>query len=204
MRAVNLLPEDARNSGPEILTTTSVAAGAGALFLAVVVFLTLSYVQAHNRVADRDETLQALSQSVEQLQAAQAASAAGQSNDQARVAAFTAAASARMAWDDLLDDVSRVLPDGSWLTSLNMQAAAPVSVPAGTTTAVAGGSVPTTFTVSGVAFSHDVVATVMQRLARVPALSDVTLQQSTRADIGERPAYQFTMSAALRPAGVDR
>ena len=39
----------------------------------------------------------------------------------ARVAAFTTAASARMRWDNLLDDVSRVLPAGSWLSSLNMQ-----------------------------------------------------------------------------------
>ena len=39
----------------------------------------------------------------------------------------------------------------------------------------------------------------MQRLELVPALSDVTLQSSTRAKVGTRNAYQFTLSANVLP-----
>ena len=39
----------------------------------------------------------------------------------------------------------------------------------------------------------------MQRLELVPALSDVTLQSSTRAKVGTRNVYQFTLSANVLP-----
>jgi Tfp pilus assembly protein PilN len=94
-----------------------------------------------------------------------------------------------MKWDDLMDDISRVLPAGSWLSSLNMQSAASDAAAPTTST------VPTTFTVSGTAFTQDVVAQVMERLELLPALSDVTLQSSARTAVGAGQAYQFTMSA---------
>src|SRR4051794_20238098 len=122
MRAVNLLPEDARGEGRSVtlLTTTSVAVTAAALFVAVAVFVGVSFTQAHNKVSDKRTTLEGLQHQVTELQAARAASASTQTSDQVRVAAFTTASSGRMSWDDLLDDVSRVLPAGSWLTSLNL------------------------------------------------------------------------------------
>jgi Tfp pilus assembly protein PilN len=98
-----------------------------------------------------------------------------------------------MRWDGLLDDLSRVLPAGSWLTSLNMKTGSSTAMPSTPTSTDA--SVPTAFTVSGVAFSQDTVASVMQRLSLVPALSDVTLQSSSRTTVGTTKAYQFTMSA---------
>ena len=58
---------------------------------------------------------------------------------------------------------------------------------------------PTAFTASGFAFTTDIVAGVMQRLELVPALSDVTLQSSTRAKVGTRNVYQFTLSANVLP-----
>ena len=58
-----------------------------------------------------------------------------------------------MKWDDLLDDISRVLPAGSWLSSLNMQAGTTAPAAAGPTPATA--TAPTAFTVSGVAFTQD-------------------------------------------------
>jgi Tfp pilus assembly protein PilN len=206
MRAVNLLPEDARGDrgAAALLTTTSVAAVGAALFAAVLIIVGVSFVQAHGKVSDRQETLDSLTQEVTALQAQRAASASSQTTDQARVAAFTAAASGRMAWDGLLDDLSRVLPAGSWLTSLNMQGGVPVTTASGVPTPVVGATLPTAFTVSGLAFSHDVVVRVMQRLSRVPVLSDVTLQSSARTQVGTRSAYQFTMSANIRPPGGDR
>jgi Tfp pilus assembly protein PilN len=187
MRAVNLLPEDGRERGPELLTQTSVLAGGAGLLAAVTLFVGFSYVQAHGKTSDRSDTLSALRK---------------HTGDQARVAAFTAASSARMTWDELFDDISRVLPAGSWLTSMNMQGGAPVTAIAGA--AAVPTSAPTAFTVSGVAFSNDVVAQVMQRLALVPLLGDVTLQTSSKTPIGASNAYSFTMSASILPPGADR
>ena len=200
MRAVNLLPEQDRPGGmPTVLTTTSVAAGGGALLAAVILFMGISFVQSHNKVSDRSDTLNALEQQVAQVQAAAARSAAQQGVDQSRVTAFTTAASSRMAWDELLDDISRVLPAGSWLSSLNMQAGAAAPVPGSTTAAV-----PTSFTVTGLAFTQNIVAEVMQRLELVPALAGVTLQSSSKTAVGTAGAYQFSMSASVLPPEVPR
>jgi Tfp pilus assembly protein PilN len=201
MRAVNLLPEQNRpGTRPTVLTTTSVLAGGGALLAALVLFVGVSFVQGHGKASDRRDTLAKLERNVDTLRVAQARSTAQQGSAQARVAAFTTASGARMNWDDLLDDISRVLPDGSWLSSLNAQAgttapAAPAQTPAASTA-------PTAFTVSGVAFTPEIVAQVMDRLERVPALSNVTLQSSARTMAGSSQAYQFTMSANVLPTEV--
>jgi Tfp pilus assembly protein PilN len=190
MRPVNLLPEDSRPGRvPTLLTTTSVLAGGAVLLTALLVVVGVSFAHSHGKASDRRDTLAAIDNKLERLEAAKARTAAQQGSDQARVAAFTSAAGARMKWDDLMDDISRVLPAGSWLSSLNMQSAASDAAAPTTST------VPTTFTVSGTAFTQDVVAQVMERLELLPALSDVTLQSSARTAVGAGQAYQFTMSA---------
>jgi len=197
MRAVNLLPEGNRPGGmPTVLTTNTVVGGGGAVLAVVLLLFGFMFFQSHGKVSDKSDTLSALQQQVTQVQAAAARSVAQQGVDQSRVAAFTTAASGRMPWDDLLDDLSRVLPAGSWLSSLNMQ---------GGTPAVTGAPVaaaPTSFTVSGVAFTEGIVAQVMERLELVPALSGVTLQSSSKTTIGNTNAYQFTMSANVQPTQV--
>jgi Tfp pilus assembly protein PilN len=198
MRAVNLLPEQNRRDGiPTLLTTKSVLAGGATLVTAAALFCGVSFVQSHDRASDRRDTLAGLQRQVDALELAKDRTAAAQSGDRARVAAFTTAAGARMRWDNLLDDLSRVLPAGSWLSSLDMQSttAAPVTASPMPVTTTA----PTAFTASGFAFTQDIVAGVMQRLELVPALSDVTLQSSTRTKVGTRNAYQFTLNANVLP-----
>jgi Tfp pilus assembly protein PilN len=196
MRAVNLLPEQKRRGGKpsRISPTTSVIAGGAGLLALVVAAFAFLFVQSQGKVSGKQDNLAVLQQQVTELQDAQARKAALQSGDQARVGAFTTAAGARMRWDGLLDDISRVLPAGSWLTSMNMQTGGSTATPS-TPTVSTDATVPTAFTVSGVAFTQDTVASVMQRLSLVPALSDVTLQSSSRTTVGTTKAYQFTMSA---------
>ena len=122
MRAVNLLSEQNRGDGvPTILTTKSVLAGGATLVTAVGLACGVTFAQNHDRASDRRDTLAGLQRQVDALGVASDRTAAAKSSDSARVAAFTTAASARMRWDNLLDDVSRVLPAGSWLSSLDMQ-----------------------------------------------------------------------------------
>jgi Tfp pilus assembly protein PilN len=201
MRAVNLLPEENRAGRvPTLLTTTSVLAGGAVLLTALLVFVGVSFVQSHGKASDRRDTLAQIERQSDALKVAQAKSAAQQGSTQARLAAFTSASGARMTWDDLLDDISRVLPDGSWLTSLNAQAGTTAPAVAGSTPATS--TAPTAFTVSGVAFTPEIVAQVMDRLELVPALSDVTLQSSSQTSAGSSQAYQFTMSANVLPPEV--
>ena len=203
MRAINLLPDQGSQSLSRF-SAPSIAIGGASLLAIVAIFMGVSFMQAHSKVSSRQDTLAALTMKTAKLQTTVAKSAASQGSDQARVAAFSAAASARIPWDDLLDDVSRVLPSGSWLSSLNM-AVGSAAVPAPTTSGTpVPTSVPTSFTVSGFAFSQNEVARVMQRLALVPALAGVTLQNSTRADVGETKAFQFTINATVLAPEVDR
>jgi hypothetical protein len=55
--------------------------------------------------------------------------------------------------------------------------------------------------VTGYALSQDIVALALDRLALMPSLSDVSLQSTTRADVGNKKAVQFTIGANVRSAG---
>ena len=57
------------------------------------------------------------------------------------------------------------------------------------------GAAPTGFVVTGTAPSQAAVARTLDRLALIPALADVTLQSTQRAD---KKALQFTIGANLR------
>ena len=89
----------------------------------------------------------------------------------ARIGALSAALAGRLAWDRVLREVSLVLPDDVWLSSLS--ATAPVGASAST---VAAG-----FSINGQTYSHDGVARLLARLAIVPHLSNVQLLHSSVA-----------------------
>jgi Tfp pilus assembly protein PilN len=227
MRAVNLLPSDRKREGDARgvgaggssgrLTTARVAIVGGVLAAIVCGFIGFSFVGARSDVAKKQDALDAIKQQVaearahaiaaqQQSQQPQTATAALPADLKAQLDAFNMVASARIQWDQLLSDVSRVVPAGSWLSSLTLQGApatpvdpsAPAPTPSTPTAAVA----PTGFVVSGFALSQPVVAKLLQQLALVPMLSDVTLQRSERANIGADRAYQFTLSANVRLDGA--
>ena len=62
-------------------------------------------------------------------------------------------------------------------------------------------SAPTGFVVTGYALSQATVARALDRLALIPALSDVSLQSTQPAGVGSKQAVQFTIGANLRSAG---
>jgi Tfp pilus assembly protein PilN len=213
MRAVNLLPEESRGGGaPPVVTPATVAVGGTSLFLIAAVVVGVLYFHEHGRVSHRQDALAAVQKQIAVVQAenakrAAASSGAG-SNAENRVTAFDAASSGRINWDNLLDDVSRVLPAGTWLNTMSMQAGTATTPTTPTTTTTTGAAataataatpsttpLPTAFVINGVALSQDLVAKLMRRLALIPQLSTVTLQSSTRADVGKTKAFGFTVSA---------
>jgi Tfp pilus assembly protein PilN len=218
MRAVNLLPsERSPQADPRagavrggVLTSTRVAIAGAGLALAVSGVVGYTFVGARNDAAEKREALAAVQEQVARAEAeAEAAARANQQSAgpvlpadvKAQLDAFRMVESTRMQWDLLLGDVSRVLPSGSWLSSLTLQGM-PSTATGTTTSTPVPGATPTGFVATGYALSHNTVARLMQRLAVVPMLSDITLQRSEKANVGADEAFQFTLSANVRLNGA--
>jgi Tfp pilus assembly protein PilN len=206
MRAVNLLPEHRRPGHRSAdkrqgLSAKTVAAAAGGVLAVVCAAVAVVGVQARGVESDRSKTLTGLEEQISAAQAASAAAAQAKSQLQARFVAVTTASSTRVPWDRLLLDLSRVMPRNSWLSNLTASvpdmSATPAPAPAPGTPATA----PTSFIITGFARSQSVVPLVLDRLALIPALSDIGLQRSQSVDVGKRRAVQFTIQANLSPGG---
>src|SRR3954447_1816947 len=130
MRAVNFLPAPRVETRQDVAqsrarTTRSGALAAGLLVAFVTAALGYAFVHERSTVNDRRSTLDGLHAKVAETRAANAkthadnaSSAAVAAKTQGHVAAITSAASGRMAWDALLDQLSRVMPPGTSLESL--------------------------------------------------------------------------------------
>lgn len=201
MRPVNLLPRDQTRRSVRSTTVAGVAVpGVSPLALAALAalvligaLLALATVRERTKVDERRERLAAVQKELAATPAP-VQNAAGDAAA-ARLTAFASAAAARIAWDGVLRDVSRVLPEDAWLETL--AARAPT---ASGSTAAAPGSVPTAFTANGYTYSQKAVARVLTRLALVPALTNVQLQSSVATDIGDRRVVKFTVLADIDPA----
>jgi Tfp pilus assembly protein PilN len=208
MRAVNLLPADAtrgrRWGAGDRGAAKRVFVGAGVAAAVLMAALLAVFVQAHRSVSDKQETLNGMEQKVAAAEAKAAAVQAARSTAQARRVAVTEVNSKRITWEQVLRDLARVLPANVWLQ--NLQAQSPTPTVASSTTAASTttmtGSTPTAFVVSGYTSSQKGVARVIDRLSVLPWLSDVSLQQSTRADTPSGgKAVQFTIGANLSSTG---
>jgi Tfp pilus assembly protein PilN len=210
MEAINLLPAGAirhkrwgavadGGAAKRVLATAAVAAGV------VIVASGAAFVQAHNAVSDRQATLDRLEQQVATAQAKAAVVQAARTSAQARRVAVTEVNSKRITWEQVLRDLSRVLPANVWLQTLQAQSPTPTvgaSTASTTSPTTMTGTTPTAFVVTGYTSSQKGVARVIDRLSVLPWLSDVSLQQSTRADtaVGGK-AVQFTIGANLSSTG---
>lgn len=194
MRAVNLLPRDEvkRSFAAKRGVVFGSAAGA-ALVTVVLVSMTVS---AGGAIGEKQAEVDALRA---QIAAIPAPNVKDTSTDDAlaaqkgaRIGALSAALTTRVAWDRVLRQVSLVLPEDVWLTTLT--AAAPTA----TAGAAAAGS---GFTLAGSTYSQNGVARFLSRLAVLPDLENVRLQSSQSALVSERELVQFTILADVRGPG---
>jgi Tfp pilus assembly protein PilN len=206
MRAVNLLPVDAR-PGSRLLTVGREASARRVLsragIAAGVLALAFTGLVVHQRgiVDDRRKELHDVETRLVAAEARAAEVKAAQAASQARLTAFQTVVAQRIMWEDVLRDLSRVLPANVWLQSLNatsptLTAGATAAAPVAAT----AGAMPTGFTVMGEADSQVRVADILDRLALLPWLTTVTLQSSTRSS-GEDSTLQFTIGATLGSTG---
>jgi Tfp pilus assembly protein PilN len=200
MRAVNLLPEELRPGhrwakigrgaqARRVLGASGVAAGVLAVGLMGVV------VHERGVVADRQSALREVEARLIAAEAKAAEVRAAQAASAARLAAVRDVIARRVVWEDVMRDLSRVLPANVYLQSMQVASATQTAPADGTTTA------PTGFTIVGFADSQNRVAQVLDRLALLPWLSGVSLTSSVRG--GGQPAtpVQFTIAATFSSTG---
>jgi Tfp pilus assembly protein PilN len=191
MQSVNLLPAYARPAGrwatlgndlspQRVIRLGGIAAAACAIAVAGFYFVERSVVNDRKAtLADTQARLAAVEATAAPLRAAEASSTA-------RATVIRTVAGARVNWERTLTDFARVLPDQMSLQSL--QAAST----GGATPSAAG-----TFTISGTTTSHVRVALILDRLALLPWLSDISLGSSSHSGTSD----QFSISAGFAPAG---
>jgi Tfp pilus assembly protein PilN len=189
MRAVNLLPADAYVAKPKLPHAPVVLAATVPVLAGALVYL--GYSLEHPKVTDRKTTLSVMQSQVDALTPSQAlVSQASQVATQRRQRQLelSDALAMEQPWDVALDQIGRVLPANTWLTSVT--AASP--------TQLGGGGTGATWSLQGYTMTLDDVATVITRLSLVPSLSDVQLNGASASVIGNKNVTQFSITATAK------
>ena len=216
MDAVNLLPLEYRNRKRRRQSPTTnldgrrtMRIGGGvALFFAVLLgglfFHEHQLVNSKkNDLANNEAQIAAVQSQVDAVKAAQAAVSG-------RLTVAQSLAGTRMNWDRALNDFARIIPTNAYLTSIQMSApvtaasaaaaSSPVAAVPGSTDAGSAPVLPTpvsapTLTLAGLAPNTPGVALVMDRLALIPWLSNVTLTSAVRQQ--DNGANTFGLTATV-------
>jgi Tfp pilus assembly protein PilN len=199
---VNLLPPEIHEAAK--FRRLQLALGAcGVAAVAVVGFLGYS---AHHSVAAAKE---ALAQSQARQHSLQARLAGLQSvrDTYTQVAAKEAMLSQAMGneirWSYYLSDLSLRIPSNVWLTQITANESttgAPTTAAAAATSVMPAGIGTVQF--SGIAFSHDDVATWLDALAKEKGFTNVYFSSSTKGLIGTRPVVNFASQVTLTSAAL--
>jgi len=220
MDAVNLLPLEhkaraKKRSTPadnldarKTLRTGSLAA------LAVVVLLGALYGYERNVVSSKKSALEKDQAALAEIKPKADAIKAAQASTSARLSVIANVTSSRMNWDRALADFARIVPTDSFLTSLSFAApvqtssiVTPAVVPTTTTSTdpttststVAPAATSSALTVAGTAPGTVAVARVLDRLALIPWLSNVTLGSATRSSDGGGNSFNVTATVSQEP-----
>lgn len=202
MRPVNLIPDSQRRRQPRAdgkLSQLSIAV------LAALLLMTVTYVFVANQATSRQNDAAEASAEADRLEAE--ATRLGAFGDFSQVKATRMAsvrqlAGSRFDWERLIRELSRVLPNGSWLQSVDASVAGEAA--AGVETA--GGP---TAKLIGCAPRQPDTAALLLRLRRMHRVTDVVLNESAR-DAAGSPAtldscgrfYQFDVTVTFAPSVV--
>jgi Fimbrial assembly protein (PilN) len=187
MRAVNLLPGDARISRARRAPNPAALAAAvtGVVVVAAIgggnLVESARVAAAQRGLNDAKVQLAATPLPPATTRAAPPPPAVA-AEMQPRMQAVSAALSTRIAWDRILREFSLVLPSDIQLTQLQM------SSPTSAAAAASG------LQLTGVTYSYASVARLLSRMALIPDLSNVTLSNTSVSD----RVVSFTMSAGVK------
>ena len=196
MRPVNLLPKDDPRFERRRPANLPVLLGV-AVAIVISAILAAWYLSASATATDKQAALDAARAELAALPVPQArpqVETTLATEKSQRVTVLSSMLATRVAWDRVLRELSLVLPDDVWLTSLS--ANAPGTAAAGAAGTDGG------FTITGSTYSHDGVARLLSRLGVIPYLQGVALQKSVLAEERGRRLVQFTISAVVRAPGA--
>jgi len=186
MRAVNLIPADARPGGSGLAGRSGGAVYVILGGLAALVVMVALWAMAGSTISKDHATVARLHSETATAQAAAGKDTAGDDlraqRDQ-QLATVKALAAARTDWASTLDAIARTLPADTWLDTMDASIA-PGAGPAGGTgnAGAVASSVPApSIHISGCSPSQAKVALLMPRLRTIPGVNDVTLVNATRA-----------------------
>jgi Tfp pilus assembly protein PilN len=211
MRAVNLIPRDARVAARNVARTSS--AGVYMLLggLAAIVVLVAVWAVANKQVGDREATLKrvnAQAQAAEQRAGAGQPYVAFQRLARDRVQTVTTLSKTRFDWAHAMHEISRVVPADVWLKSLSGASGAASEAPTPTTNAAPA----PTITLDGCTHSQAKVAELMARLRTIDGVRNISLQRSEKPDSegdtscpASKPSDpHFTIKAAFHVPGAPK
>ena len=215
MDAVNLLPLEYRNRKKKRQSPADNLDGArtlrigGVVALVFVVLLGAVFFREHQLISSKKKELANNKAQIAAVQPQVDAVRTAQAAVSGRLTVARSLTSTRMNWDKALNDFARILPTNSFLTNIQVSApftaaaaaaAAAPAVPSTDSTgiAVAAPTTPvgvSTLTLAGTAPSTPGVALVMDRLALIPWLSNVTLASASR--LPDTGANTFGLTATV-------
>ena len=188
MKAVNLIPADAKrasrgSSGTKALPTYLVLGA-----LAIAVGLVTLYVLASNNVSQREAKVTTLQAEVAQVQAQSTSLnhyAQFSQMTQSRIGSVRQLATGRFDWHSTLTQIAQVVPKNTSLATLTGTAASADPTAAGTATATSTGTpTGTSIQLTGCTKSQPDVAKLMSRLRLIDGVASVTLNSSTKQESG--------------------
>ncbi len=204
LAVVNLLPPEIHEAA-KFRRLQFALAGVGVAAVAVVGALT--YQAHHSVAAAKTELAQAQAQQTS-LQS-QVSGLRSVSQVYAQVAGkqamLTRAMGNEIRWSYYLTDLSLRVPSNVWLTNITANETGPGGVGAPTPGGLPSPLVQSgigTVAFSGVAFSHDDVATWLDALAKEKGFTQVYFSSSTKGLIGPRPVVNFVSQATLSAAAL--
>lgn len=217
MRPVNLLPSDQRRHRATGARSGSAYVVVGVL--AVLVAMVAGFILTSNSVNERKTQAAEARSEADQLEARANSlgpfSAFATVKEQ-RVTAVRTVADSRFDWERMMRELSRVIPAGSWLQTVD---ASVTGAPGDTSTASQSGTAsgPPAAKVVGCARRQSDVAKAMVRMRALHKVNDVRLNESARGSgdsggagtCGSRVQFDVTVTfganaAAEAPRGAKR
>jgi Tfp pilus assembly protein PilN len=187
VRAINLIPAESRGGG------AARSGGAAYVLLGVLALLVVgvaAYVLTSNKIEERQVQLATLQTQVDAAQ--QQAEARRPYREfaalaQARVETIRQLGAARFDWHDALSNLSKVVPENVWLTSLLGTVTTGVSVEGGSSGAAGSlrSALPNpAIELTGCTTSHEGVARLISRLRLIDGVERVSLADSSKGGAG--------------------
>jgi Tfp pilus assembly protein PilN len=209
MRAVNLIPNDAKRGGGAGLAGKMPGPGALVIAaLAVAVLFVTIYVLSGNTISERTTklaTLQAQANQAQQEVARLAPYTQFAQLAQTRAETVREIAATRFDWHAALADLSRVVPANTSLVSLFGSVAPGASVAGSSSsggTATLRTDIPSpAFEMSGCTQTQDDVARLMSRLRLINGVTRVTLADTTKPDSAGAGSSSTTSASGGNSSG---